>query len=91
MKKLFNKIKISAIKEKYLKVWVNILDWSLNRLNQNEELTTTEVKHLAEIQEKVQKSLELISSSGNKEQESTFNGLLNVLEASRTKLFGQDV
>jgi hypothetical protein len=70
---------------KYLLVWDRILDWIEIRLSQKEELTTAEVKHLAEIQEKIQKSQDLLVCVEAEENKSSLEKLVDVIIKSRKK------
>lgn len=72
-------------KKKYLQVWDEILEWLITRLGQKEELTTSEIKHLAEIQEKIQKNSGMIIETDESESESSFEGLIKVLNDNRCK------
>lgn len=71
--------------KKYLVVWDAITDWIVLRLSQKEELSTSEVKHLAEIQEKIQKSSEIIMEFKAEESKSSLEVLAKMIGISRKK------
>jgi|GEM_PF-6681915 len=71
--------------KKYLAVWDAITSWIVLRLSQKEELSTAEVKHLAEIQEKIQKSSEVITGFKPEESKSSLEVLAKMIEMSRKK------
>lgn len=73
-------------KKKYLAVWEAIHEWTVFRLSQKEELSTSEVKHLAEIQEKLQKSSDAILGEVSNEPKSSLDKLVDVLNKSRKNI-----
>jgi len=70
---------------KYLTIWDSILEWIEIRLSQKEELSTAEVKHLAEIQEKIQKSNDQILGNEILQGKSSIEKLAEMIDKSRKK------
>jgi len=66
-------------------VWDSILGWIELRLSQKDELSTTEVKHLAEIQEKIQKSSDQILGLETDKSKSSIEMLSDAIGRSREK------
>lgn len=69
--------------KKYLSVWDSIHSWVEFRLSQKEELSTSEVKHLAEIQEKIQKNI--VDGDEHGEKKSSLELLAEAICKSRKK------
>ncbi len=77
--------KIDKRAKKYLGVWDSILEWIESRISQKDELSTAEVKHIAEIQEKIQKSQGIILNPEDFECRSSVEILSDMIDRSRKK------